>query len=705
MTIIPSHCLFGAISLCLVSGCAGSGQVTRALGGIKTYRHCPDQGRELRALFDPAADTWCMTTHPEPRPEAAEAALNAGIDDLAFLRSVVIRAEEVMERRHADEATSRHYASRSRTLTRARGCMQFLERKSVRTEQGAYVASAVFLVYAQRVCRWLLGEPNDAQVDIVAQGAPAAVEIAAADGDQATGRWAPACARGGCALPLPRGHYAVRIGGDLVQGPPVERRITVDKQRTVRVQAEVEPILAEVALSGPDGAVVLVGGAEMALLPSPPITLAAGGHEVALRHPCFESTPRWVMVGRGDQSIALEAEPRMVTVEIETHSDRGPLDQANVLVDGTSVGTTSRPAHIPFCAREITVHAQGFETWSHEHETGQPWPSKLVANLQPRANTERKELVDAEPDSSAGEDSAPPPGDSDPTTPSGLDMDRSLDASLLRPKLVHVPAGTFQMGSPEDEGHDDEHPRHWVRISYPLLMAETEVTQAQWRAVMKTDPSYFSGCDNCPVERVSWYDAVVYCNELSSQEGLEPCYELSGNKGEPGGGCPGGDMFCDGDHIIEKVDLKDLGCNGYRLPTEAEWEYACRAGTETRYWSGDTESDLARTGWYDANSGGKTHPVGEKREPHHPWGLLDMHGNVWEWCNDWWHPTYEHADKDRPVLDPKGPPGGFGRVFRGGSFRNDAGWARSANRGRWRPRNRSRFRGFRVVRPVVPEPG
>ena len=288
-----------------------------------------------------------------------------------------------------------------------------------------------------------------------------------------------------------------------------------------------------------------------------------------------------------------------------------------------------------------------------------------------------------------------------------------LPGNESRPALVRIPAGLFQMGSPDGKGGRDEHPRHWVRISRSLWFAETEVTQGQFQALMKKNPSYFTDCGaKCPVESVSWFDAVAYCNKLSSQEGLEPCYALSGRKGDPAGGCKRGKASCEDDHTIKKVDLKSPGCSGYRLPTEAEWEYACRAGTETRYGSGNTDKDLARVGWYDANSDGKTHPVGSKTLPldkrseaRHPWGLLDMHGNVWEWCNDWSTRRYEPAEKDNPIVDPEGPSGGDWRVVRGGSFGNGADWARSAFRDWWYPQNRLRNRGFRVVRPVVPEPG
>ena len=165
--------------------------------------------------------------------------------------------------------------------------------------------------------------------------------------------------------------------------------------------------------------------------------------------------------------------------------------------------------------------------------------------------------------------------------------------------MKRLPAGSFRMGSPENEkGRDNDEKQHKVTISKPFLMSKTEVTQKQWQAVMGNNPSYFSGDEN-PVEKVSWYDCVEFCNKLSKKEGLEQVYKISG-----------------------KSVTWDKNKNGYRLPTEAEWEYACRAGTTTRFNTGESDSDLKKAGWFSENSSNKTNPVAKKKP--NSFGLYDI---------------------------------------------------------------------------------
>jgi len=183
---------------------------------------------------------------------------------------------------------------------------------------------------------------------------------------------------------------------------------------------------------------------------------------------------------------------------------------------------------------------------------------------------------------------------------------------------------------------------------------------------MDTNPSKFKG-DNLPVEQVSWYDAIEYCNCLSQREGLTPVYTVTGIN----------------------VITWNQNANGYRLPTEAEWEYACRAGTITAYNTGAAISD--NTGWYIRNIRNTTHPVGQN--PANPWGLYDMHGNMCEWCWDWYGGYSSDAQ-----TNPKGASSGSGRVIRGGHFHDYARHLRSAYRNFNTPYSRFNNFGFRVAR-------
>ena len=242
------------------------------------------------------------------------------------------------------------------------------------------------------------------------------------------------------------------------------------------------------------------------------------------------------------------------------------------------------------------------------------------------------------------------------------------------PEMVEIPAGEFSMGSPDTEvGHgEDEGPVHEVRISAFACM-RYPVTRRLYQTHMGSDPGWPEGeADERPVNNVSWFDAVAFCNRLSQAAGLTPCYRI--------------------EEVEEDRRVHwDHAADGYRLPTEAEWEYACRAGTTTPWSCGDSEKELERHAWFARNARDTTHPVGEKRP--NPWGLYDMHGNVWEWCWDW------YGDYSRePQTDPMGPPEGNSRMLRGGAFDSPAVFLRSAFRNRFGPENRYQGGGFRCVR-------
>lgn len=264
-------------------------------------------------------------------------------------------------------------------------------------------------------------------------------------------------------------------------------------------------------------------------------------------------------------------------------------------------------------------------------------------------------------------ESKKPVDDTDYANSSGFESDYTNSIGM---KFMKIPEGEFMMGSSLDtEGRDsDESPLHKVTIKKPFYMGKFEVTQKQWREVMGSNPSYFEG-DNLPVERVSWNDVQVFIKKLNEIEGT----------------------------------------NKYHLPSEAEWEYACRAETTTRYSFGDADSELKDYGWYSDYATaeewqqnfskivneGSTHAVGQKKP--NPWRLYDMHGNVWEWCQDTWHDNYDGAPSDGSAWENGN---NSSRVCRGGGWANRAWGCLSSNRYMGAPDGRNRILGFRVLKEI-----
>jgi formylglycine-generating enzyme required for sulfatase activity len=220
----------------------------------------------------------------------------------------------------------------------------------------------------------------------------------------------------------------------------------------------------------------------------------------------------------------------------------------------------------------------------------------------------------------------------------------------LEPEMIFVEGGTFQMGS--SSGNSDEQPVHSVTLS-SFNIGKYEVTQVQWKAVMGSNPSYNSGCDNCPVEQVSWNDVQQYIQKLNAQTG-----------------------------------------KNYRLPTEAEWEYAAKGGKASRGYTYSGSNDIGSVAWYDGNSGSKTHAIGTKQA--NELGIFDMSGNVYEWCSDWYGNYVSYS-----VTNPSGASSGEYRVLRGGSWSVNANYCRTTNRNRIFPDYRNNNYGFRLVLPAV----
>lgn len=263
-----------------------------------------------------------------------------------------------------------------------------------------------------------------------------------------------------------------------------------------------------------------------------------------------------------------------------------------------------------------------------------------------------------------------------------------------------IPAGQFEMGALDDEEPYDfrQRPRHPVTITRSFSMMETEVTQGQWNELVSENPSHHKSCgDNCPVEGINWFEAVYYANALSEKLGLENCYTLEDCSGTVGSGIPGdvspGAGTPDSEvYRCASVTFKGLDCAGYRLPTEAEWEYAARAGTtEPRY------GDIEAIAWHEENSSYKTHPVGTRAA--NAWGLRDVLGNVFEFAWDWMGANY-YSTCATGCTDPLGPDSGTDRVIRGGAWIITAPLVRLAVRGHYAPDFRFSNVGIRLVRTL-----
>lgn len=258
----------------------------------------------------------------------------------------------------------------------------------------------------------------------------------------------------------------------------------------------------------------------------------------------------------------------------------------------------------------------------------------------------------------------------------------SLCTSLFSPvqsfttiKMISVTGGTFQMGDNFNEGYS-ETPLHSVTVN-SYYVSEMLVTQGQWTAIMDTNPSHFTNLgDNAPVDCVNWFDCIKFCNKLSIKEGKLPCYNLNGNTSPSD--WTSGIVSC------------NFTANGYRLPTEAEWEYAARGrGNVIRYAGTSKLDSLCYFAWYADNSSQSLHLVGTKLP--NSLGLYDMNGNVWEWCWDWYG-----LYKTDSLINPTGPGTGWNRVLRGGSWNDFDGSCRNSCRKQFEPSYGYRF-GLRIV--------
>lgn len=258
---------------------------------------------------------------------------------------------------------------------------------------------------------------------------------------------------------------------------------------------------------------------------------------------------------------------------------------------------------------------------------------------------------------------------------------RKLRQEIIREiadDMVLVSENSFEMG--DSNGEADEMPVKKVTVN-DFYISKYEVTQKQWIAIMESNPGNFFECENCPVERVNWYDAILFCNVLSKLSGYTPFYKVNETQDKSN------HNFYD--HIKWTVTIQE-NANGYRLPTEAEWEFAASNQSENQFAGSDDTGEVA---WTLSDSNGSPHPVGQKKP--NKLGLYDMSGNVWEWCYDWYSPGYYTTDENS---NPKGPEEGQLRIIRGGGWMSHAIHSRVHNRDRDAADNKNNFTGFRIVR-------
>lgn len=261
--------------------------------------------------------------------------------------------------------------------------------------------------------------------------------------------------------------------------------------------------------------------------------------------------------------------------------------------------------------------------------------------------------------------------------------------------MIFVQGGIFDMGDNFYEGNSNELPIHSITLGN-FLIGKCEVTQYEWTQYMSADTYDCGSGDNYPVYYVSWYKVLVYCNKRSEAEGLTPCYSIRGTTNTTSWSTIPTSSNSTWDAVI-----CDWRANGYRLPSEAEWEYASRGGIHStdnfRYSGCLNEAELTDFAWYDGNYTGESHPVGTKAD--NQLGIFDMTGNVWEWCWDLYSESYyQDCIDDSISLNPYGPVSGSFRIGRGGGWFNDSGYCRVAYRGYDFPYSNYDYLGFRVAR-------
>lgn len=410
---------------------------------------------------------------------------------------------------------------------------------------------------------------------------------------------------------LENGSYSYTVSADDCHN--VSGYIYVEGQKVVK-SVELSPAYGWLKIpdiEGLTGAKVYVDGSFIGMIPVESGKLSSGSHTIRIVHDKYKVFDNWVTIKDGK---TLEYTPKL-TPRTGTLNVTSTPAMANVYVDGELVGQTPLMVDVTIGDHKIDIRKGFFGADSHRAIVSEGEVTDVNLTLIERVGTTYVETV------------------------KGLNM-----------KMVLVEGGTFQMGATSEQGSDaddDEKPAHSVTLD-SYYIAETEVTQAQWRAIMGTNPSNWSG-DNRPVENIYWEDACEFCKKLS---------QLTGKQ--------------------------------YALPTEAQWEYAARGGNKSNGYKYSGSYSINDVAWYDGNSSSQTHSVKQKQP--NELGLYDMTGNVWEWCSDWYG-DYSSSSQTNPT----GPSGGSSRVIRGGGWYDNAGRCRVSYRDDYYPSNRTDILGFRLV--------
>ncbi len=447
-----------------------------------------------------------------------------------------------------------------------------------------------------------------------------------------------------CQVPLYPGTYHLRL--NLAGYEPWEREITVTESGSNTITGNLVKTTSTLTLKiVPANAEVLINNVieNRRMLEKGP-----GAYKIEVRKDGYEPETRMITIEKGTprtETFSLKQQTGRLTFTVK------PIE-AQITLNNGYKWQGGKIRSLPVGHYTATATCEGYE------QTQQAF--RIDHGAETRVDMVM-EAVEKKDDSQPLQDSANELADGPKevkalkshTSPTGIEM-------------IFVEGGTFQMGS--NEGEDDEGPVHSVTVP-SFYIGKFELTQIQWEIVMGDGPSEFAG-DNMPIKKISWFDAVEFCNKLSRKEGLTPCYTGSGDR-----------IRC------------NFAANGYRLPTEAEWEYAARGGKRSEAFNYSGSNMLGDVGWFGKNSENKTHEVGSKLA--NELGLYDMSGNVSEWCWDWYKEDYY---TDSPSANPTGPNIGSHRVRRGGYWTFNADCCKVAKRSYGAPFYASNYVGFRVCR-------